>query len=188
MGWLVDMIYNNDKKGVRKGNVINCLCVMCEEGFERLLESLLMWYHDCVVRCYENGHLLIICANMSLALLWDIVVSSVICIVNECELKENLPFWQTYHAYCDGYYILRDLSRAAIVTIIEDHVVNRDRCIDIYIPVGRELRDRGCVLVGQTWIIILDIAFIALLILIISELDIVFCWSCDCLSADVVID
>ena len=49
---------------------------------------------------------------------------------------------------------------------------------------GPRLRDSGCVSLGQTCIIIIDIA---LHILIISELHIVFCWSCDCLSAELVI-
>ena len=49
-------------------------------------------------------------------------------------------------------------------------------------PVGPVLTDNGCVSLGQTCIIILDIA---LHILIISELDIVR--SYDCLSAELVI-
>ena len=46
----------------------------------------------------------------------------------------------------DGYYISRNISRAAMVTIIEGRV-------------GPGLRDSGCVSLGQTCIIILDIAF-----------------------------
>ena len=36
----------------------------------------------------------------------------------------------------DEYYILRDISRAAMVTIIECYVVRRDRCMDRYVLHG----------------------------------------------------
>ena len=36
----------------------------------------------------------------------------------------------------DGYYISRDVSRAAMVTIIEGRVMRRDRCMDRYVPHG----------------------------------------------------
>ena len=77
----------------------------------------------------------------------------------------------------DGYYISRDVSRAAMVTIIKGRVARRDRCMDRYVPIGLGLSDSGCVSLGQTCIIILDIAFhcIALHILNIIELDIVIC-------------
>uniref|UniRef100_M1DWW5 Uncharacterized protein n=1 Tax=Solanum tuberosum TaxID=4113 RepID=M1DWW5_SOLTU len=35
-----------------------------------------------------------------------------------------------------GYYILRDVSRAAMVTIIEGHIARRDGCMDRYVPHG----------------------------------------------------
>ena len=34
----------------------------------------------------------------------------------------------------DGYYISMDVSRAAMVTIIEGRVMRRDRCMDRYVP------------------------------------------------------
>ena len=72
----------------------------------------------------------------------------------------------------DGYYISRDISRAAMFTIIEGRVVRREKCMDRYVPHGsRTERQRVCSL-GQTCIIILDIALHKL---IIGELDIVFC-------------
>ena len=59
----------------------------------------------------------------------------------------------------DGYYISRDVSRAAMVTISK--VVSctaTDTWTDMS-PMGPGLRDSGCVSLGQTCIIILDIAF-----------------------------
>ena len=50
-------------------------------------------------------------------------------------------------ARCDGYYISRDVSRAAKVTIIEGRVVRRDRCMDRYVPPGsRTERQRVCII------------------------------------------
>ena len=46
----------------------------------------------------------------------------------------------------DGYYISREVLRAAMVTIIEDRVVRRDRCMDRYVPNGsRTERERVCI-------------------------------------------
>ena len=45
----------------------------------------------------------------------------------------------------DGYYISRDVLRAAMVTIIEGRVVRRDRCMDRYVLRGsRTERQRVC--------------------------------------------
>ena len=107
-----------------------------------------------------------------------------------CALRKN--------GYLRGCTISRDVSRAAMDTIFRgtyratrwlllSRVVScaaTDAWTDIS-PMGPGLRDSGCVSLGQTCIIILDIA---LHILIISELDIIFCWSSDCLSAKLVID
>ena len=47
----------------------------------------------------------------------------------------------------DKYYILRDVSRAAMVTIIEGRVVRRDRCMDRYVPHGPQTeRQRVCII------------------------------------------
>ena len=49
-------------------------------------------------------------------------------------------------AHRDGYYILRDISRAAMVTIIEGRVVHHDRCMDRYVPHGSQTeRQRVCI-------------------------------------------
>ena len=66
---------NDEKKGIRKGNVINCLCVMCWERVKGLLnhcwyDFMFVWLWS--VRCYENDPLLIICVNLSSALFWGI--------------------------------------------------------------------------------------------------------------------
>uniref|UniRef100_M0ZVD0 Uncharacterized protein n=1 Tax=Solanum tuberosum TaxID=4113 RepID=M0ZVD0_SOLTU len=36
----------------------------------------------------------------------------------------------------DGYYISRNVSRAAMVTIIEGRIARRDGCMDRYVPHG----------------------------------------------------
>ena len=65
------------------------------------------------------------------------------------EKNENLK--RMYHfeghiARRDGYYILRDVSHAAMVTIIKGRVVHRDRCMDRYVPHGsRTVRQRACI-------------------------------------------
>ena len=81
-----------------------------------------------------------------------------------CALRKNDNLKRMYHfegriARRDGYYISRDVSRAAMVNIIEGRVMRRDRYMDRYVPHGPGLRDSGCVSLGQTCIIILDIAF-----------------------------
>ena len=85
-------------------------------------------------------------------------MTSVMCIEKEWVLKRMYHF-EGGIARRDGYYISRDVSRAARVTIIEGRVVRCDRCMDRYVPHGSRLRDSGCVSLGQTCIIILDIAF-----------------------------
>ena len=75
----------------------------------------------------------------------------------------------------DGYYISRDISCAAMVTIIEGRVVRRDRCMDRYVPMGPGLRDSGCVSLGKTCITIFDIASHGIAHFIIDELEHVFC-------------
>ena len=72
----------------------------------------------------------------------------------------------------EGYYLSRVVSCAAT-----------DAWTDMS-PMGPGLRDSGCVSLGQTCIIIFDIA---LHILTIIELDIVICWSFNCLFVEHVI-
>ena len=125
--------------------IIACAwCVDNGEWFERLLESLLMllW----IVQCYENGHILFICMNMSFALFWDMVVKSVMCIEKEWEFKEDEPFRGTYRAprwilYFEGRIVRRDGY------YIEGRVVRRDRCMDRCVPHGsRTERQRLCII------------------------------------------
>ena len=69
-----------------------------------------------------------------------------------CALRKNDNLQRMYHfegriARRDGYYISRDVSRAAKVTIIEGRVVCRDRCMERYVPHGsRTERQRVCIL------------------------------------------
>ena len=95
-----------------------------------------------------------------------------------CALRKNENLKRMYNfegriARRDGYYISRDVSRAAMVTIIEGSCrAPRQMHGQHMSPMDPGLRDSGCVSLGQTCIIILDIA---LHILIIGELDIMFC-------------
>ena len=50
----------------------------------------------------------------------------------------------------DGYYILRDVSHAAMVTIIEGRVCAATDAWTDMSPMGPGLRDSGCVSLGQT--------------------------------------
>ena len=87
-----------------------------------------------------------------------LVVTSVMCIEKEWVLKRMYNF-EGRIARCDRYYILRDISRAALFTI--SRIVSctaTDKWTDMS-PMGHGLRDSGCVSLGKTCIIILDIAF-----------------------------
>ena len=164
-----------------------------------LVESLLMWFHVCVVvNCamlwkWSSSHYL--CEHV-IALFWDMVVEVL------CALRKNDNLKRMYHferriARRDGYYISREVSRAAMDTVfwgtyrapwwlLLSRVVScaaTDAWTNMS-PMGPGLRDSGCVSLGQTCIIIFDIA---LHILTIIELDIVICWSCNCLFVEHVI-
>ena len=59
--WLILIM---KRMGITKGNVINCLCVLCWERVEVLLNHcwcnfMFVWLWT--VRCYENGHLHYLC-------------------------------------------------------------------------------------------------------------------------------
>ena len=84
-----------------------------------LVESLLMWFHVCVVvNCamlwkWSSSHYL--CEHV-IALFWGMVVEVL------CALRKNDNLKRMYHfegriARRDGYYISRDVSRAAMDTI-----------------------------------------------------------------------
>ena len=102
---------------------------------------MLLW----IVQCYENGHpsLFVWTCHLhySETWLWQVL----------CALRKNDNLRRVYHfkgriARRDEYYISRDVSRAAMVTIIEGRVVRRDRCKDKYVPHGsRTERQRVCI-------------------------------------------
>ena len=109
--WWVDLstlINSNDeeKKRIKKGNVINCLCVMCWERFDGLLNNcwcdfMFVWLWT--MQCYENGHLLIICVDISLH-------------YSETWLWKCYVHWERMITY-RGCTISRDVLRAAMDTI-----------------------------------------------------------------------
>ena len=68
-----------------------------------------------------------------------------------CALRKNDNLQKMYHfkesiIRRDGYYISGNVSRAAMVTIIEDRVVCRDICMDIFVSHGSQTqRQRVCI-------------------------------------------
>ena len=108
------------KNGITKSNVINCLCVLCWERVEVLLNHywcnfMFVWLWT--VRCYENNHLLIFFVwTCHLHYSETLVVTSVMCIEKEWVLKRMYHF-EGRIARRDGYYISRDVSRVAKDTI-----------------------------------------------------------------------
>ena len=134
-------------------DVASCLCD-CElcDVMKMVISSLFVW--TCHLHYSEA-----------------LVVTSVMCIEKEWVLKRMYHF-EGRIARRDGYYISRDVSRAAMVTIFRrtyraprwlllSRVVScaaTDAWTDMS-PMGPGLRDSGCVSLGQTCIIILDIAF-----------------------------
>ena len=109
------------------------MCDVLRKGW-RLVESLLMWFHVCVdcavLWKWSSPHYLcelVICIILR-HLLWQVL----------CALRKN--------EYLRGHTISRIVSRAAVVTIIEDCVLRRDRCMDRYVPLGsRTERHRVCI-------------------------------------------
>ena len=103
---------------------------------------------------------------------------SVMCIEKEWVLKRMYHF-EGRIARIDGYYISRDVSRAAMVTIIEGRVVRRDRCMDRYVPHGsRTERQRVCITRSDmhhyTWhCISLHCTYLSLVNLILCFADLV---------------
>ena len=126
-------------------------CELCNV-MKMVISSLFVW--TCHLHCSETW-------------LWQVL----------CALRKNKKIKRMYHfegriARRDGYYISRDVSRAATDTIFRgtyraprwlllSRVVSRaamDAWTDMS-PMGPGLRDSGCVSLGQTCITILDIAF-----------------------------
>ena len=106
------------------------------------------------------------------------VVTSVMCIEIEWVLKRMYHF-EGRIARRDWYYISRDVSRTAMVTIIEGRVVHRDRCMDRYVPHGsRTERQRVCITRSDmhhyTWhCISLHCTYLSLVNLILCFADLV---------------
>ena len=137
------------------------MCDVLRKGW-RLVESLSLWLHVCVV--------------VNCAMLWKwlsphYLCEFVICIILRhclcqvlCALRKN--------EYLRGCTISRDVSRAAMDTVFRgtycaprwlllSRVVScatTDAWTDMS-PMGPGRRDSGCVSLGQTCINILDIAF-----------------------------
>ena len=82
---------------------------------------------------------------MSFALFCNMVVK-VLCVLRKNENLKRMYHFEGHIARRDGYYISREVSRAAMVTIIEGRIVRRDRCMDRYVPHGsRAERQRVCI-------------------------------------------
>ena len=134
-------------------DVSSCLscCELCDV-MKMVISSLFVW--TCHLHYYEA-----------------LVVTTVMCIENEWVLKRMYHF-EGRIARRDWYYISRDVSRAAMDTIFRGTYrvprwllisrVGSCAALDAWTnmsPMGPGLRDSGCVSLGQTYIIILDIAF-----------------------------
>ena len=104
------------RKGITKGNVINYLCVLCWERVEVLLNHCwcnFMFVYLWTVQCYENGHLLIICVNLSSELFWGIGCDKCYVHWERKSTLEDIPFRGTYRAprwilYFEGCIARRD--------------------------------------------------------------------------------
>ena len=128
--------------------MINCWCVM----FENYLKAYCLFV-DVASQLYCCELCLVMKMVISLLYLWT-------CHLHYCEtwlwqvlcaLRKNEKLKRMYHfkdriARRDEYYILRDVSRTAIVTIIKDCIARRDGCMDWYVPHGsRTERQRMCI-------------------------------------------
>ena len=150
--------------------------LMCDiwEWFEGLLlicwcciMTILLW----IVPCYANDHLLIICVNMSFTFFWDMVVTSVMCIEKESEIKRgctilwdvsraamNTIFWGTYRTprcilYFEGH---RTPWWLLLLRVISHAAMNAQTNVSSMGPI---LRDNGYWSLNRTCITILDIEF-----------------------------
>ena len=139
-----------------------------------------------VVNCalLSNGYLLLFIWACHLHCIWDMVVVRGWCTIFEGRIARR-----------DGYYISRDVSRAAKVTIIEGRVVRRDRCMDRYVPHGsRTERQLVCIIRSgmhhYTWHCIpLHCTYLSLVNLIscFADLLITFLWNLWLINIELVI-
>ena len=154
-------------------DVTSCLCG-CElcDVMKMAISSLFVW--TCHLHYFEA-----------------LVVTSVMCIDKEWLLKRMYHF-EGRIARRDWYYLSRDVSRAAMVTIIEGRVVRRDRCIDRYVPHGsRTERQRVCITRSDmhhyTWHCISYLSLVNL-ILCFADLVIAFLRNLWLLNTELVIE
>ena len=111
------------------------------------------------VQCYENVHLLVIFVNMSFPLVWDMAMTSVMCIEKEWKIKEDVPFRGSHRMprwilYFEGRIPCRNLLLFSRVV----SCISTNAWTDLSL-MGPGLRDNVCVSLCQTCIIIFDIAF-----------------------------
>ena len=120
----------------------------------------------------------LIFVNMSFALFWE-WWWKVLCALRKNENLKRMYDFEGRIACRDGYYISRDVSRAAMVTIIEGRVVRRDRCMDRYVPHGSQTeRQWVCITTSDmhhyTWQCIpLQCIYLSLVNLILCFTDLV---------------
>ena len=150
------LIIKNDLKSLL--NHCWCCCELCSV-VKMVISSLFVW--TCHLHYSETW-------------LWQVL----------CALRKNDDLKWMYHfegriARRDGYYISRDVSRAAMVTIIEGRVMRRDRCMDRCVPHGsRTERQRVCIIRSDmhhyTWhCISLHCTYLSLVNLILCFADLV---------------
>ena len=187
------------KNGITKSNVINCLCVLCWERVEVLLNHywcnfIFVWLWT--VQCYENNHLLIFLCELVICIilrhwLWQVL----------CALRKN--------GYLRGCSISSDVSRAVMDTIFRgtyraplwlplSRVLScaaTDAWTDMS-PMGSGLRDSGCVITRSdmhhyTWHYIpLHCTYLSLVNLILCFADLVnaFLWNLWLMNTELVLE
>ena len=101
------------------------------------------------------------------------VVTSVMCIEIEWVLKRMYHF-EGRIVRRDWYYLSRDVSRAAMVTIIEGCVVHRDRCMNTYVPHGSQTERQRVCIVKKDASRYLTLHLMALHILLLMNLNMCF--------------
>ena len=150
-------------------------CELCNV-MKMVISSLFVW--TCHLHCSETW-------------LWQVL----------CALRKNKKIKRMYHfegrvAHRDGYYISRDVSRAAMVTIIEGRIARRDGCMDRYVPHGsRTERQRVCIIRSDmhhyTWhCISLHCTSLLLVNLILCVADLVsaFLWNLWLMNIELVVE
>ena len=139
--------------------MINCWCVM----FENYLKAYCLFV-DVASQLYCCELCLVMKMVISPLFVWichsyyyDTWLWQMLCALKKNKKLNRMYYLKRHIMHCDGYYISWDVSHAAMVTIIEDRIARRDGCMDKFVPhVSKTERQRVCI-IGQTFIIILDI-------------------------------